>query len=117
MKRLGSLVIVLAALSAAATATAATVHVTVTPATTSPGGVITVAAPRSPCLSRDQVILISTAFPGHAYGMGAVVGHVGAHGAFTVRARIRSAIKAGRYSIGFRCGGGNLGVAVYVRVR
>jgi hypothetical protein len=76
-----------------------------------------VAAGSSPCLVGDQVILISTAFPGHAYGKGAVYGHVRAHGAFTVRAHVRSKIGPGRYSISFRCGGGNLGVLVYARIR
>jgi hypothetical protein len=117
MKRLGLLVVVLAALVVAVAATAAAGHIAVKPGTISPGGVITVAAASSLCLSRDQVILISTAFPGHAYGKGAVYGHVAAHGAFTVRAHVRSKIKPGRYSISFRCGGGNLGVSVYVRIR
>jgi hypothetical protein len=117
VKRFGSVVVALAALVAAAAAAAATVHITVKPGTVSPGGVITVAAAGSPCLARDQIILISTAFPGHAYGQGAVYGRVAAHGAFTVKAHVRSKIKPGRYSIGFRCGGGNLGVSVYIRIR
>ena len=117
MKSARSLVVALAALVAAATATAGTVRITVKPATVSPGGLITVAAARSQCLARDQVILISSVFPGHAYGKGAVYGRVRTGGAFTVRAHVRAKLEPGRYSISFRCGGGNLGVAVHVRIR
>lgn len=105
------------ALVVAAAAAAAPVHMVVTPATVSAGGEITVSARSSPCPRRDQITLISTAFPGHVFGKGAVYGRVGEHGAFRVRARIRPLLRPGRYQIGGRCGGGNLGVSVYVRVR
>lgn len=104
-------------LSATSAAGAAVVRVVVKPGTVSPGATITVSALSSPCPPRDQIILISTAFAGHAYGKGAVYGTVRAHGAFAVRARVRAGLARGRYQIGFRCGGGNLGVSAYVRVR
>lgn len=117
MKGLLAVTVSFVVLAVVAVAGAAVVHVVVNPGTVSPGGTITVSAPSSPCLARDQIILISTVFPGHAYGKGAVYGAVHARGAFAVRARVRTGIKPGRYQIGFRCGGGNLGVSAYVRVR
>jgi hypothetical protein len=118
MKRLGVVTAVLVASIGAASALAAPVHLVVRPSTVAPGGVIVVSASSSPCLSRDQVTLISTAYPGHAFGgEGAVNGKVGSHGSFSVRARVRSGLKPGRYRIGARCGGGNLGVSAYVRIR
>ena len=93
-------------------------HLVVRPSTVAPGGTIVVSASSSPCLSRDQVTLISTAFPGHAFGgEGAVNGKVGSHGSFAVHARVRSGLKPGRYRIGARCGGGNLGVSAYFHIR
>lgn len=109
--------VALAAAAGAVGAPAARVHMVVTPATVSPGSAIRVSARTSPCLARDQVTLLSAAFPGHAFGVGAVYGRVGAHGAFAVRVRIRTALKAGLYHVGARCGGGNLGVSVPFRVR
>jgi hypothetical protein len=118
MKRLGVAAAALAVLVVAGTVSAADVHLVVKPATVAAGGVVTVSAGSSPCLTRDQVTLISKAFPGHAFGgEGAVNGHVGSHGAFSVRARIRSGLRAGRYAVGARCGGGNLGVTGVVHVR
>jgi len=101
----------------AGSAPAARVHLLVSPTTVSPGGIVTVSAKSSPCLRRDQVILLSAAFPGHAYGIGGVYGNVGRHGSFSVPARIRKRLPAGRYHVGARCGGGNLGVLAYFRVR
>ena len=103
---------------AAGSALAAPVHLVVHPATVAPGGTIVVSATSSPCLSRDQVTLISTAFPGHAFGgEGAVNGKVGSKGSFSVRARVRTGLKPGLYRIGARCGGGNLGVSAYFHIR
>jgi hypothetical protein len=106
-----------AAVAVPAPAHAARVHMIVTPATISPGGAIRVRAASSPCLPGDQIILISSAFRGHAYGEGAVYGPVGRHGAFSVPTRLRAALHPGRYEIGGRCGGGNLGVSVALVVR
>jgi opacity protein-like surface antigen len=117
MKRLVAVSIVALALLAAAVAAAAAVHVTVQPGTVARGATLTVRTASSPCHPGDQVTLISSAFPGHAFGKGAVYGRVGARGAFTVHTHVRSTITAARYTITFRCGGGNLGVTSYVRIR
>jgi len=117
MKRLAVVAAVLVVSIAAGSALAAPVHLVVRPSTVGEGGVIVVSASSSPCLSGDQVTLISSAFPGHAFGEGAVNGRVGSHGSMSVRARVRSGLKPGLYRIGARCGGGNLGVSAYFRVR
>lgn len=109
--------VALAVLAGAGSALAAHVHLIVTPATVTPGGVVHVSASASPCHDRDTVILLSAAFPGHAYGVGAVYGRVGSHGGFSVRAHIRPGLPPGRYHVGARCGGGNLGVSAFFRVR
>jgi hypothetical protein len=104
-------------LGGAAAAEAARVHLVASPTIVSPGGYVRVGAASSPCLPQDQVTLISAAYPGHAFGIGAVYGRAGAHGAFSVRARIRRVLRAGRYHVSARCGGGNLGALAYFRVR
>jgi hypothetical protein len=118
MKRLAAAAAAAAAalLSVAGPATAARVHLVVSPATVSPGGSIRVGATSSPCPAHDRVALLSAAYPGHAFGIGAVYGRVGRRGAFSVLARIRSTLRPGRYHVGVRCGGGNLGVLAYFRV-
>jgi hypothetical protein len=71
------------------------------------------------CPAGDQVTLISKAFS-HRHdfaGVPAVFGHVGAHHAYSVRTTIPAARKPGRYSVTGRCGGGNLGVSVTLRVQ
>lgn len=105
------------ALGLAASALAANVRIVVNPTSVAPGGLVRVSAASSPCLRGDQVTLISSAFRGHAFGEGAVYGTVGPHGAFSVRTRIRAGLKAGRYTVGARCGGGNLGVTAVIHVR
>ncbi len=104
-------------LALAVPALAANVRLVVTPSVVAPGGLVRVSAASSPCLRGDQVTLISAAFRGHAFGQGAVYGTVGAHGAFSVRTRIRTGLRPGRYTVGARCGGGNLGVTATIRVR
>jgi hypothetical protein len=109
--------VALAALVGAGVAAASPVRLVVRPKAVRAGGVIRVTAAASPCLVRDQVTLISRAFRGHAFGgEGAAYGVARRHGSFAVRTRIRAALHAGRYEITARCGGGNLGVAAWVRV-
>jgi|SRR5579862_1449541 len=96
---------------------AASVRVFVSPKTVSAGGAIRLTATASPCRSADTVTAISAVFPGHAFGEGALTSRVNNGGAFTIRGHVRTNLRAGRYTIGFRCGGGNLGVTVTVRVR
>jgi hypothetical protein len=64
------------------------------------------------------VTAISRAFPGHAFGAaGTLSGRVRAGHAFSFSGRLRRTLKPGLYAVTARCGGGNLGVAVRVRVR
>jgi hypothetical protein len=117
MKRPAIPAVVLCLLVAAGSASAARVRMVVAPASVSPGAAIRVSAAASPCLARDQITLISSAFPGHAFGEGAVYGRIGPRGSFAVTTRIRRGLPAGLYRVGARCGGGNLGVSVSFRVR
>lgn len=89
----------------------------VAPATAHAGAKVTVSGNAGTCPKGDQVIAISKAFPGHAYGQGTLTGKVGAGGAFSFGGHLRAGVKPGRYSVTARCGGGNLGVVAYVRVR
>ena len=115
MRRLAILTALLL-LCSAASAGAARVHLVAQPSVVVPGALVRVATSASPCRAGDQVTLISAAFPGHAFGIGAVYGHAGRHGAFSIRARTRSSLKAGRYHVSVRCGGGTLGVLAYFRI-
>ncbi len=115
MTRFALVAAVLLALTAGS-ASAARVHLVAQPATVVPGAIVRVTTTASPCLAGDQVTLISAAFPGHAFGIGAVYGHAVRHGAFSIRARTRATLKPGRYHISVRCGGGTLGVLAYFRI-
>jgi hypothetical protein len=101
----------------AGVARATSLRLLATPKVVAPGSFVRVSATGSPCLARDQVTLISAAYPGHAFGIGAVYGQVENRGAFSVRARIRKDLQAGWYRVGVRCGGGNLPVSAHFRVR
>ena len=81
-----------------------------------PGGRVTVYGSVGSCESGD-VTVISRAFPGHAFGEGALTGPVSAaNHTFTIRGHVRSHLHARKYAITARCGGGNLGVKGHVRV-
>jgi len=108
----------LLALAAGAPAATHGARLAVRPALVSPGAAIRVVGDASPCHAGNTVQAISKAFPGHAYGgEGALHGRVRAGGAFTISGRVRATLAAGRYAVTARCGGGNLGVTAYVRVR
>ena len=119
MRFAAPIVAVLAAglLAGAGSAAASTVTLVAAPTVVAPGAPVRVSAASSPCLRGDQVTLISSAYPGHAFGIGAVYGRAGRHGAFSVRARIRRDARPGRYHVSVRCGGGNLPVLAHFRVR
>ena len=70
------------------------------------------------CPRGDRVTLISRAFSRrHEFaGLPAVLARVGPRSRYSVRARIPARRKAGRYRITGRCGGGNLGISVRLRV-
>jgi hypothetical protein len=92
---------------------AATLHVS--PAVTHRGTVVTFTG--SGCNAGNTVFLISRLFPGHAYGVGAISTRARANGHFLRRFRIPATTPRRRYGITARCGGGNLGILVHVRVR
>jgi hypothetical protein len=70
------------------------------------------------CATGDQVTLISKAFSGaHEFaGVPAIFARSRSDGSFSKRTRIPGTRKLGRYSIGGRCGGGNLGVIAHLRI-
>jgi hypothetical protein len=70
------------------------------------------------CPAGDQVTLLSRAFP-HAHefaGVPAVFATVDDDDSYSVRVRIPAGRAPGRYAIGARCGGANLGIQGSVRV-
>ncbi len=104
-------------LLASASANAAHGVLRVAPTAVKGGGAVRVTAATSPCRQGDTVFAISTAFAGDAFGSaGALTGLVRAGGAFSVAGHVRAGLRPGRYSIGARCGGGNLGVSVSLLV-
>src|ERR1700688_600860 len=119
MKRLVALVVVvLLALAEGGVALGARVDLVVSPATVAPGAAVRVIARSSPCHVGGSAVAISAAFPGRAFGgAGTLFGRVGRGGAFSIHGHVRSRVKAGRYTVGVRCGGGNLGVTAYLRAR
>jgi hypothetical protein len=114
------IVLVLGMLAVAAPALGAAsgrIRLAVVPSTVAPGGAIRVLGNAGDCPRGDTVIAISRAFPGRQFGAaGALTGRVGRGGAFSIRGRVRSRVARGRYVVTARCGGGNLGVAAYVRI-
>jgi uncharacterized protein (DUF2126 family) len=69
------------------------------------------------CRRGATVFLISRLFPGHAFGgEGAITTTARAGDHFTRSFQVRRSTARGRYVITARCGGGNLGIAVHVRV-
>ena len=113
MKRVVSIAFVTAAIAAPASASTATLHVS--PTLAHRGTVITITG--SGCHAGETAILLSRLFLGHAYGVGAIYARVRANGHFLRRFRIRLTTPRRRYGITARCGGGNLGIVVHVRVR
>jgi hypothetical protein len=70
------------------------------------------------CLARDQITLISRAFS-HKHdfaGEPAVFATIHEDGSFNVRTRIPRTRRPRRYSLGGRCGGGNIGFVRHLRV-
>lgn len=93
-------------------APAAYIHVR--PSAVARGGLVTVSGGR--CHAGDTVYLISPAFVGNAFVEHSVATTARRDGTFARRVRIRRHIRAGRYAITARCGGGNLGVLARLRV-
>jgi hypothetical protein len=90
------------------------IHVKPTPV--APGGKVHVYGNAGACAPGSQIMAISRAFPGHAFGEGALSGTVRANHTYSINGHIRSGQQAGTYSVDARCGGGNLGVSTHVKV-
>ena len=103
-----------AALVLGGTVAAATPRLSVHPATVARGGTVTVSG--TGCRAGDVVYLISPPFIGHAFVSHSVATRAHSNGSFSRSVRIRMSIRAGRYLITARCGGGNLGVSARLRV-
>ena len=103
-----------AALVLAGTVAAATPRISVHPASIARGGTVTVSG--TGCRAGDVVYLISPPFIGHAFVSHSVATRAHSNGSFSRSVRIRTSIRAGRYLITARCGGGNLGVSARLRV-
>jgi hypothetical protein len=85
------------------------------PTSAARGGTVTVSG--TGCRAGDIVYLISPPFVGNAFVQHSVATRARPNGSFSRRVAIRRSIRAGRYAITARCGGGNLGVAAHLRVR
>ena len=112
--RTATIVVAVVALVLAGTLAAATPRLSVHPASIARGGTVTVSG--TGCRAGDLVYLISTPFVGHAFVDHSVATQARSTGAFSRRVHIRTSIRAGRYLITARCGGGNLGVSAPLRV-
>jgi hypothetical protein len=104
----------LVALTLAGTLAAATPRLAVHPTSIARGGTVTVSG--RGCRAGDVVYLISPPFVGSAFVAHSVATRARANGTFSRTVRIRTSIRAGRYVITARCGGGNLGVSAHLRV-
>jgi hypothetical protein len=102
------------ALVLAGTVAGATPRLTVQPKSVARGGVVTVSG--TGCRAGDLVYLISPPFVGNAFVAHSVGTRARSNGSFSRRVHIRTSIRAGRYLITARCGGGNLGVSARLRV-
>jgi hypothetical protein len=118
MKYTSALFVIVFGITATVASAATRPSMHVTPGIVSPGGRVTVWGNADGCPRGDSVTIISRAFPGHGFaGIGAITAHVRTGGSFSTTGRVRANARAGRYGITARCGGGNLGVLVYLRVR
>ncbi len=101
----------------AAPAAAAAGSVTVAPAAVPAGGTVTISGSVDPaqCPASDGVTLTSTAAFFPPDGFGPVAART-ASGAFSVSHTVPASTPPGSYSIGLRCGGGNVGVSATLRV-
>lgn len=123
--RLGRLVAAAVVVSAtgiglAASPAAAAAAISVTPSTAAPGGTVTISGSipttgTPSCAPGDSVTVTSLAalFPPDGFGPQAPRG---ASGSFQLSYTIPSSTPAGSYTVGMRCGGGNVGVSATLTV-
>jgi len=119
MKKLLAVLAVLAfAAPAAVAATKASVKVS--PATVKAGKTVRVyGSVGTGCAKGDAVTLYSKAFKGSKHefaGIPAVFAKQDKHHNFSIHVAIEKTVKKGSYTIGGRCGGGNLGSAATLKV-
>ncbi|MBA3736667.1 MAG: hypothetical protein H0W90_16005 [Actinobacteria bacterium] len=107
------------ACSLASALPAATPSLSVSPASIRAGGTIRLSGSADGCTLGSNVFLLSRAFVRrHEFaGVPAALAKVRTGGAFKVWTTIPRARRPGHYVITARCGGGNLGVSVSLRVR
>jgi len=104
------------AVSSAAAAGGSTIHLS--PATVTRGHVVRVYGSIPGCPRGSELSLLSTAFV-HTHdfaGVPAVNVTVGRNGVYSVKTRIPVSKAPGRYTVSGRCGGGNVGAFVTLRV-
>ena len=103
----------------ASTLSAATPSLSVSPAAVRAGGTVRLSGFADGCTAGSNVFLLSRAFVRrHEFaGIPAVLARVQPGGGFRVWTTIPRSRRPGRYVITGRCGGGNLGFAVSLRVR
>ncbi len=112
--RVVTIAIAVVALVLAGTLAAATPRLRVQPTSIARGGTVTVSG--RGCRASDLVYLISPPFIGHAFVAHSIATRARSNGSFSRSVHIRTSIRAGRYLITARCGGGNLGVSARLRV-
>jgi hypothetical protein len=119
MRRLPGVLLAVAALAAAAGASASTVHLTVSPAIVHRGGTVHIRGSAGDCSVGSTVFVLSRAFvQTHEFaGVSAVLARVRSGGAFRATTVIPRTRRPGRYNVTARCGGGNLGVLLHLTVR
>lgn len=91
-------------------------HLTVSPSTVKPGRTVTIrGSVDHGCQTPGPVTIYSRAFKGatrHSFaGVPAVYAKAAKTGSFSTKVTIKGNVKAARYQVGGRCGGGNFGSA------
>jgi uncharacterized protein (DUF58 family) len=101
-----------------AAATAASVSLSVSPATVRSGKTVTIKGNAGDCRLGNRISILSRAFV-HTHkfaGVPAVYAKVRIGGSFSTTTTIPRTRMRGRYVVSARCGGGNLGVTAHLRV-
>jgi hypothetical protein len=117
IRAVGSVLVVVVMLLTQVSTAAAAASITVEPSSASPGEPITISGnvPTDGCPSSDAAQLTSTAelFPPDGFGPPATRAPTGD---FSTQYFIPASTPPGDYSIGVRCGGGNVGISAVLHV-
>ena len=106
------------ALAGSSAAAPSRISLRVRPTIVAPGALVRVSGNADGCPRGDVVMALSRAFAGPGFaGLGGISARVRARGAFSGTGRVRRYAAPGRYRVTARCGGGNLGVSAFLRVR